>query len=333
MSPADAVLEVDGLSVVAGRGRSARTLVDDVGFRIGRGEAVGIVGESGSGKTLSALGATGLLPAGVHATRGRAVFLGTDLLSCSARERRRFRGRHIGMVFQDPTTCLHPAIRVGDQLVEAIRVHARELTAAAARQRAIELLSRVGIARPAQRMDDHPFQWSGGMRQRAMIAMAVAHDPALIVADEPTTALDVTVQAQILDLLGTARADTGAALVLISHDLGVIAEVAERVVVMYAGRVVEDAPVTELFARPAHPYTAGLLASVPTLRDLPGQLSAIAGSPPEGPQSGCPFEPRCPVGRGDPRCTLEAPVLRASAHGRVACHHAAVAEPTAASLP
>lgn len=321
---AETVLTVDDLTVEVGPRRSTRTVVDSVSLRVHAGETLGIVGESGSGKTLTVLGALDLLPDGTRATGGRSELSGTDLLHCSARELRSIRGRLVGMVFQDPLTSLHPSIRIGDQLIESLRIHDRRSGRREARARSAALLERVGVPRAADRLDDYPYQWSGGMRQRAMIAMAMAHDPPLIVADEPTTALDVTVQAQILDLLATAKAESGAAVVLISHDLGVIAEAADRVLVMYAGRVVEEAPVEQLFADPRHPYTAALIASVPTLDDVPGDLPVIGGHPPDGSPlaPGCPFEPRCPVGHGDPRCIGESPVLVRSGERRVACHHA-----------
>lgn len=322
--PPETVLTVEELTVEVGPRRSSRKVVDSVSLHVQMGEALGVVGESGSGKTLTVLGALNLLPQGTRATGGRSRLLGTDLLHCSARELRSIRGRLVGMIFQDPLTSLHPSMRIGDQLAESLRVHDHGLRRTEARARSADLLDRVGVPRSVDRLDDYPYQWSGGMRQRAMIAMAMAHDPPLIVADEPTTALDVTVQAQILELLATARAETDSAVVLISHDLGVIAEVADRVLVMYAGRIVEEAPVGKLFADPRHPYTAALIASVPTLEDVPGDLPVIGGHPPDGAPvgTGCPFEPRCPVGRGDPRCIGESPVLIRSGDRGVACHYA-----------
>ncbi len=273
------MLEVDRLSVEAAARTSRRRLVDEVTFTVAPGEVLGVVGESGSGKTLTALGAVGLLPDGVRVTGGSVRLLGRDLLSARRRELRALRGRTVGMVFQDPFTSLHPSMRIGDQIVEGLRVHDPALGRAAALKRAVELLEQVHVPRAAQRLDEYPHQWSGGMRQRAMIAMAIMHQPALIIADEPTSALDVTVQAQVLTLLADARRQTGAAVVLISHDLGVIAQVADRVAVMEKGRVVEQAPAPLFFASPRHPYSRSLLASVPTLRHRPTVTPLDAGQP------------------------------------------------------
>jgi len=319
----EAVFEVANLSIDVAARAGRRTVVDDVSLIVRSGETVGIVGESGSGKSLTALGAVALLPDGVRRTAGSARLLGRDLLGSTRRELRAIRGREIGMIFQDPLTSLHPSIRIGDQLVEGLRVHNSRLGRAAARDRVIELLGRVHVARAGDRVDDFPHQWSGGMQQRAMIAMALMHDPALIIADEPTTALDVTIQAQILELLSEARRTTNAAAILISHDLGVIAEVADRVIVMYDGRIVEEAPVRTFFAAPRHPYSQGLLASVPTLRDRPGELSVIPGQPPEHakPTPGCSFEPRCGLGHGNPTCLRAEPPLLGPRGHRVACHY------------
>ncbi len=273
------VLEVDRLSVEVAARTSRRRLVDEVTFTVERGEVLGVVGESGSGKTLAALGAVGLLPDGVRVTGGAARLLGRDLLTAGRRELRALRGRTVGMVFQDPFTSLHPSMRIGDQIVEGLRVHDPALGRAAAQKRAVELLQQVHVPRAAQRLDEYPHQWSGGMRQRAMIAMAIMHRPALIIADEPTSALDVTVQAEILTLLADARRETGTAVVFISHDLGVIAQVADRVVVMQKGRVVEQAAAPMFFASPRHPYARSLLASVPTLRHRPTVTPLDAGPP------------------------------------------------------
>lgn len=321
MSEAPVVFEIEGLSIDVGPRGVHRRVIESVDLRVRRGEVVGIVGESGSGKTLTVLGSLGLLPDGVRVAAGSATLLGRELLGASRRALRDVRGREVGMIFQDPLTSLHPAIRIGDQIVEGLRVHDRRLSRAAARARSVELLERVQVPQAASRLDDYPHQWSGGMCQRAMIAMAIMHEPALIIADEPTTALDVTVQAQMLELLGNARDETGAALVLISHDLGVIAEMADQVAVMYAGRIVEDAVVDELFSGAEHPYTRALLASVPTLQDVPGTLVAIEGQPPDRTTNvGCSFEPRCDIGSGQEQCRCALPPLVGDPSHRTACH-------------
>jgi peptide/nickel transport system ATP-binding protein len=255
--------------------------VDGVSVDVAPGETLGVVGESGSGKTVTMLAALGLLPPKPYCTvRGQVLFEGRDLLAMSRHELRTVRGREVGMVFQDPMTSLHPSLRVVDQVAEALLVHDRRLTGRAARGRALELLERVGIAHVGQRSRDYPHQWSGGMRQRAMIAMAIANAPRLLVADEPTTALDVTIQAQVLDVLRSARDDLGAAAVLITHDLGVIAELADRVTVMQSGKVVEQAPVRALFAQPAHPHTVTLLTALPRLDNPLPARPEVAAAPP-----------------------------------------------------
>jgi len=275
------LLSVRGLVVDFHAGKRTVRAVDGVDLEVRAGETLGVVGESGSGKTVTLLAALGLLPPPPYCTvTGQVLLDGRDLLTMGRRELRGIRGREIGMVFQDPMTSLHPSLRVVDQVAEALLVHDRRLSAAAARVRSLELLERVGVARPDRRARDYPHQWSGGMRQRAMIAMAIANAPRLLVADEPTTALDVTIQAQILDVLRAARDDVGAAAVLITHDLGVIAELADRVTVMQHGRVVERAPVGALFARPAHPHTVTLLDALPRLHTpLPPRPAVASGEP------------------------------------------------------
>jgi oligopeptide/dipeptide ABC transporter ATP-binding protein len=268
--------------------------VDDVSFAIGTGETLGLVGESGSGKSVTALSIVRLvLPPGRIAA-GRIELEGRNLLDLDEPSMRAVRGRRIGFVFQEPMVALNPVYTIGRQIAETVSVH-RLATGARARARAIELLEAVRVPDPARRAREYPHQLSGGLRQRAMIALAIAAEPALLIADEPTTALDVTVQAEILDLLREMRRAFSLSLLLITHDLGVIAGMADRVAVMYAGRIVEEAPVADLFASPAHPYTRGLLASIPgrhagrTLTAIPGVVPALGDLPP-----GCAFEPRCP---------------------------------------
>jgi peptide/nickel transport system ATP-binding protein len=274
--------------------------VDGVSYTIDRGQALGIVGESGSGKSVSSLTVMGLTRYANARISGEIVFDGRDLLNASEAELRDIRGSDIAMIFQDPLSSLHPYYRVGWQLVEAIKVHNPEISKQGARSRAIELLDMVDIPEPARRVDAYPHQFSGGMRQRAMIAMALANEPRLLIADEPTTALDVTVQAQILDLIRRLQQEMDTAVVMITHDLGVIAETVDEVSVMYAGRIVEHADVNTIFNEPEHPYTWGLLGSIPKIhasRDVP--LVPVAGRPPSliHLPTGCSFHPRCPYVR------------------------------------
>ncbi|WP_371481380.1 dipeptide ABC transporter ATP-binding protein [Kitasatospora sp. NBC_00315] len=299
------------------RGRPPVPAVRGVDLTVRRGETLGIVGESGSGKSVSALAVLGLLP-GTAQVEGSVRLDGRELIGLPGRELAAVRGRRIAMVFQDPLSAFTPVHRIGDQIAEALRIH-QPLTRAAARRRAVELLDLVGIPGPDRALDSFPHEFSGGMRQRAMIAMAVANKPDVLLADEPTTALDVTIQAQVLDVLRTAKRETGAALVLVSHDLGVIAQMADRVAVMYAGRVVETAGVDELFARPRHPYTLGLIGAVPRLDTRGGPLVPIPGTPPpmDALPSGCPFAPRCPL--ADERCVAAEPALTGAGGHRAAC--------------
>jgi peptide/nickel transport system ATP-binding protein len=296
--------------------------VDGISYELGRGRTLGIVGESGSGKTVAALSVLGLTRAEGATVSGRVTFEGRDLLTLADSELRAIRGNEIAMVFQDPLSSLHPLYRVGAQIVEAIRAH-RDLTKAAARTRTIELLDLVGIPEPAQRVDAYPHELSGGQRQRVMIAMALANEPKLLIADEPTTALDVTVQAQVLALLSRLQRELGMALVLVTHDLGVVAEMADDIAVMYAGEIVEQAPTERLFASPEHPYTWGLLRSIPTL-DGPREelLTPIPGSPPSplAPPPGCRFHPRCPYSQPE-HARTDPPLLPVSGRPdhRVAC--------------
>lgn len=282
--------------------------VNGVSFHLEPGETLGLVGESGSGKSVTALTIMRLLPPGARVEGGRVRMDGRDLLSLSEREMRRLRGASIAMVFQEPMTSLNPVLTVGDQIAEAIRLH-EPVSAGEAWRRAVEMLERVGIPEPARRARQYPHQLSGGMRQRVMIAMAVACRPRVLIADEPTTALDVTVQAQILDLMKELQREFGTAILLITHDLGVVAETCNRVAVMYAGRIVEMAPVAALFDRPLHPYTEGLLHSLPYAARPRERLRAIRGSVPNLARlpSGCAFHPRCPY--ADALCARNVPRL------------------------
>jgi peptide/nickel transport system ATP-binding protein len=283
--------------------------VDGVSFSIDKGKTLGIVGESGSGKSVTCLSIVGLNPARSTTTSGEAFFNGENLIGASAHRLREIRGNDIAMIFQDPMTSLNPVHTIGKQLQEAVQLH-RDITKAQAKMRALELLKAVGIPHAERRIDDYPHQFSGGMRQRAMIAMALVNDPDLLIADEPTTALDVTTQAQILSLMGRLQQEFGSAIIMITHDLGVVAEIADDVVVMYAGNVVENAPVDELFTGPRHPYTWGLLGSLPRLDADVERLVQIPGSPPSllNPPKGCRFNPRCPYVMDV--CKAEFPELR-----------------------
>ncbi|MEU6388396.1 ABC transporter ATP-binding protein [Streptomyces sp. NPDC046939] len=321
----ETVLEVDGLHVEFPTEDGLVRAVRGVSYRLERGESLGIVGESGSGKSVTALAVMGLLPATARIS-GSVRFEGAELLGLNDAALSDVRGRGIAMIFQDPMTSLNPVHSVGAQLVEGLRRHQPGLSAHDARARAVDLLATVGIPHPAQRVDNYPHELSGGMRQRVVIAMGMANDPAVIIADEPTTALDVTVQAQILEALETARAETDAALVLITHDLGVVAGHADRVAVMYAGRVVETGSVEEIFYTPRMPYTLGLLGSLPRMdRDEEQErLTPITGSPPSllNMAPGCPFAPRCPMRQEI--CDRDEPPLRVThtAAHRSACHFA-----------
>ncbi len=291
-----ALLEVRGLSTRFKVDGGEFTAVDGVSFSLQAGRTLGIVGESGCGKSVTSLSIMGLLPKGQgRIAAGSIHFDGVDLAQMSSADMRALRGKRLAMIFQEPMTSLNPAFTIGDQLIEGIRCHS-DMSYAQARQRAIEMLHRVRIPLPEKRIDDYPHKLSGGMRQRVMIAMALSGEPALLIADEPTTALDVTIQAQVLELMRTLREETGTAIMLITHDLGVIAELADEVVVMYAGRIVERASVEQLFAQPQHPYTIGLLGSIPKLHLVQDRLAAIEGQVPTPGSNlqGCRFAPRCP---------------------------------------
>jgi peptide/nickel transport system ATP-binding protein len=294
-----ALLEVRDLSVRFATDDGVVRAVDGVSYSVDAGRSLGIVGESGSGKSVSNLTVLGLTRAGNASFSGEVLFEGRDLLKLAEEELREVRGEEIAMIFQDPLSSMHPFYRVGDQLVEAVRAH-HDVSKQTARDRAIEMLQLVGIPEPRARIDAWPHEFSGGMRQRAMIAMALINSPKLLIADEPTTALDVTVQAQILELIERLQSETGTAVIMITHDLGVVAEMTHEIAVMYAGRIVERAPTRELFASPQHPYTWGLLRSIPRL-DSPRdeELVPIDGRPPSliTRPSGCAFHPRCPYVR------------------------------------
>ncbi len=287
--------------------------VRNVSWDVFPGEILGVVGESGSGKSVTMASIMGLVPSPPGTVTGDAVmFGGRNLLELSNRQMQRIRGREITMIFQDPMTSFNPVRTIGHQIAEAIRVHDRSVSRSAARARTIELLSMVGVPSPQTRYSQFPHEYSGGMRQRAMIAMAIANQPKLIIADEPTTALDVTIQAQILDVLKVIQEETDAATILITHDLGLIAEMSDRVLVMYAGKVVETAGVFPLFADPHHPYTLGLLASLPRIDSQLDSLLSIPGQPPSltSPPPGCAFHPRCELSRGRAECrTVEPPLV------------------------
>jgi len=289
------LLEVKDLKTYFSTDDGVVKAVDGVSFSIEKGQTLGIVGESGSGKSVTCLTIMGLNSKRNTISMGEALFNGEDLLTASPARLRQLRGNDIAMIFQDPMTSLNPVHSIGTQLVEAVRLH-RDVTKKQARARALELLKQVGIPRAEQRIDDYPHQFSGGMRQRVMIAMALINDPDLLIADEPTTALDVTTQAQILALIERLQADYNSAVIMITHDLGVVAEIADDVVVMYAAEVAEQGPVDRIFRKPHHPYTWGLMGSLPRLDADVERLVQIQGSPPSllHPPSGCRFHPRCP---------------------------------------
>jgi peptide/nickel transport system ATP-binding protein len=304
----DPLLRVEGLRVAFDTPRGRALAVDGVDFALGRGETLCIVGESGCGKSVTALSIMGLVPSPPATVSGRIAFEGRDLVGLSRRALADLRGDRLAMIFQEPMTSLNPAFTVGAQLAEVLVRH-RGASAAAAREAAVEMLRRVRIPAPEKRVDEHPHRMSGGMRQRVMIAMALLCEPALLIADEPTTALDVTIQAQVLALMRGLRDETGTSIVLITHDLGVVAEMADRVVVMYAGQVVEQAPVGALFAMPQHPYTVGLMGAIPSIDAPRARLAAIDGMVPAATAmpAGCRFAARCPF--ADARCRAEAPPL------------------------
>lgn len=308
----NALLEVNGLTTQFGVGPAAVHAVNDVSFSVEPGSVLGIVGESGSGKSVTALSIMRLITAPGRITAGQVLLhedgRTRDLLTLTPTKMEQVRGNQISMIFQDPMTSLNPVLTIGYQIMEPLRVH-RRMSASEAERYTIELLDRVGIPEARRRLKDYPHQFSGGMRQRVMIAIAVACRPRLLIADEPTTALDVTIQAQILDLLGELKQEIGTSVIIITHDLGVIAQLADRVVVMYGGMIAETGPVADLFERPEHPYTRALIAAIPRVSDWPERLQTIEGAPPSlvGGIAGCPFAPRCPY--RIERCTKERPPL------------------------
>jgi oligopeptide/dipeptide ABC transporter ATP-binding protein len=293
---AERLLEVDGLKVHFATEDGIVRAVDGVDFTLDRGRVLGIVGESGSGKSVTAMTLLGLTRDKNTIFEGEVRYKGRNLLDLPESKLQEIRGNELAMIFQDPMTSMNPVYRVGDQIVEAITTH-EDTSSRDAKRRAIELLKQVGIPNPERRVDDYPHQFSGGMRQRAMIAMALANNPDVLIADEPTTALDVTIQAQIIELIDRLKDDFNSAVILITHDLGVVAEVADEIVVMYAGRVVEHGGKRPVFYDPQHPYAWGLLGSIPRLdRPRPEKLASIKGAPPSliNPPRGCKFRPRCP---------------------------------------
>jgi peptide/nickel transport system ATP-binding protein len=319
------LLTIEGLRTTFRTPNGEIAAVDGVDLSVAKGRTLGIVGESGCGKSILSLSVMRLVPPPGRIAAGRISFDGRNLLDLSAAEMRGLRGNRIAMIFQEPMTSLNPVFTAGDQITEAMRAHDRTSSSGALRTRAIAALARVRIPAPERRFEEYPHQMSGGMRQRVMIAMALACAPDLLIADEPTTALDVTVQAQILDLLRELQQETGMAIILITHDLGIVAEMADEVAVMYAGRVVERAPGAAIFDDPQHPYTLGLLGSIPKIEEQRDRLLAIEGSvpPPFALPSGCRFHPRCVF--ADAACVVNDPPLRQieEAH-RVACLHAPV---------
>jgi oligopeptide/dipeptide ABC transporter ATP-binding protein len=316
---ADALLTVENLRVVLPVDGVLTEVVRGVDFHISPGETLGLVGESGSGKSMTAMALMRLIVPPACITAGRAVFEGVDLLSIDEGAMRQRRGRDISMVFQDPSTSLNPAFTIGQQLVDTIRTHRPDLGRRAAKERAAEVLALVGIPSSVQRLNQYPHEFSGGMRQRVLIAMAVACEPKLLIADEPTTALDVTVQARIVDLLNDLRERLGLAILFVSHNLDLVAEVCDRVCVMYAGRIVETGPVRALFTRPLHPYTRLLQRCVPRLDDGEGALESIEGAPPRVGEMplGCAFAARC--SQVHDRCLVEYPRARHTDTQEVAC--------------
>ena len=328
MPSAEPILSIRNLTVEFNTEDGVVHAVTDVSYDLAPGEVLGIVGESGSGKSVSMLSVLGLIPAPPgKIVSGEAVYKGEDLLKMPKGKLREIRGGEMAMIFQDPMTSLNPVLTIGNQISEAIQTHNPRTSDDAARERTIHLLELAGVSFAERRFDQYPHEFSGGMRQRAMIAMAIANDPSVLIADEPTTALDVTIQAQIVEVLKTAQRETNASTILITHDLGLIAELADRVVVMYAGRVVELGDVYTIFNSPRHPYTVGLMTSLARVDMDQEWLEPIPGQPPSliTPPPGCAFHPRCTLSQGRARCRTEVPELRSFSDGTLhlsACHFA-----------
>lgn len=314
-----ALLEVNNLKTHFHTAKGIVPAVDGVDFSVSQGETLGLVGESGCGKSVTALSIMGLVPSPPGKVTGKILFDGRDVLSLSEKEMRRLRGNEMAMIFQEPMSALNPVLTIGEQIAEAIRLH-QDIEGRDLEERTIDMMQLVGISMPEKRFRDYPHQLSGGMRQRVLIAMALSCNPKLLFADEPSTALDVTIQAQILELLKQLRTDIDTAIVLISHDLGVIAEMADRVIVMYAGKFVEEASVNDLFHDPLHPYTEGLLLSVPRLDKPTMRLKPIKGTVPDllDLPAGCSFHPRCSYAKDI--CRQQSPILKSLGAGRrVSC--------------
>ena len=317
------LLSIRDLAVEFGTEDGVVHAVDGISYDVYPGEVLGIVGESGSGKSVSTLALLGLIPQPPgRIVSGTAMFKDKDLLKMKKKEQRDFRGKEVAMIFQDPMTSLNPVLTIGDQLGEAITTHFSDVKKAVVRERVTELLRLVGVPNPETRFDQYPHEFSGGMRQRAMIAMSIANSPSLLIADEPTTALDVTIQAQVLEVMKRVQAETHAATILITHDLGIVAEMCDRVIVMYAGHIVESGDVATIFRAPRHPYTIGLMNSLPKLTEDEEWLEPIPGAPPSliDVPTGCPFHPRCFLSNGRERCRTELPSL---AHVEGSTHEAA----------
>ena len=309
------LLRVEDLTVKFRTYNGEVTAVNNLELLLNENETLGIVGESGSGKSVTSLSIMGLLEEATSSVTGKALFKGTDLIAMKEKEKQHYRGNHLAMIFQEPMTSLNPLHKCGKQIIESMRIHT-DISKADAQEKAIELLKLVGIPAPEQRFNEYPHQMSGGMRQRVMIAMALACDPQLLIADEPTTALDVTIQAQILEVLKELRDRLKMGIILITHDLGVVSEVCDRVIVMYTGKVVEQGLIREILDNPKHPYTGGLIAAIPNIQDEKGKLSSIEGMVPQlddMPQ-GCSFHPRCPYAMDI--CKEKRPALTIAENGR-----------------